>query len=316
MTTVLVTLVLVVGILYVGALALAGYVAVHPPRSPVFFSPGAMGFVSETFDFAGPEGIRMRATWTAHPDERGVIVVVHGYCMNRSELAVFTPLFRAHGLSCLFVDLRNHGGSGRGRCGIGWYERADVEAAAAEARRRSPGKPLVLMGSSMGAAAVAFAAGERPELADAIVLDSAYDSLHDAADGWWHFLGKATFAPRLWRAAFWPLVRVARPFLGFSPRTASTSRIIAGYRGPALLLHGRADTIAPPAHAERILAALVGPKEIAWFDHCDHAEMRWLQPEAYARAVGAFFDTIGLPAIEAPTSRYDEAKPRGEAPRG
>ncbi|MER3495886.1 MAG: hypothetical protein C4320_03215 [Armatimonadota bacterium] len=154
---------------------------------------------------------------------------------------------------------------------------------------------MILMGSSMGAAACAFAAGEERDLADALILDSTYDSLFEATDGWWHFLGKMTVAPRLWRLAFAPLARVAKLALGFSPREARVSRAMNGYDRPVLLLHGRVDTIAPLPHAENVLGALAGRKDLCVFDHCDHAEMRWLQPERYGEAVGAFLTSMGLP---------------------
>ncbi len=295
LAAVLLTLLAVALAVYVVAIVAAGYIALHPFRSPVFFSPGAMGLPQEVFDVPNASGTRLRGTWVPHPDPRGVIVCAHGYCMNRSELAAFAGFFASCGLAVLLFDFRNHGGSARGRCGIGWYEREDVKAAAAEARRRAPGVPVLLLGSSMGSAAIAFAVGEDPAVADALVLDSCYDRLMDAAGGWWDFLGAMTNTGRLLRVWLWPVARLARPFAGFDPKAISVAESLRGYVRPVLLLHGRADTIAPPLCAERIAAAVAGPVEVVWFEHCDHAEMRWLHPDEYRAALGAFFDRIGLP---------------------
>lgn len=298
MVTVLVTLLVVAIGLWLLALFAAGYVALHPFRSPVFFSPGAMGLPQETFDFDNAEGTRLRATWTSPDAPVGAIVAAHGYCMNRAELAPFTAFFAEHGLATLLFDFRSHGQSARGRTGIGTYERIDVVAAVVEARRRVPGGKIVLLGSSMGAAASGFAAGERRDLADAIILDSSYDRLFDAAEGWWNFLGMLTGTRSLWRRALWPVVRLARPFAGFDPKSASVAEALRGFERPVLILHGREDTIAPPFCAERIAAATATPAEIVWFEGCDHSEMRWLQPDAYREALARFFTGIGLPKRE------------------
>lgn len=308
MATVLVTLLVVVLALWLFANFAAGYVALHPFRSPVFFSPGAMGLPQETFDFDNGGGIRLRATWTSPDAPTGVVVAAHGYCMNRSELAPFTAFFAERGLATMLFDFRNHGQSGRGRCGIGVYEKEDVWAAVAEARRRVPDGRIVLLGSSMGSAAIGFAVGERRELVDAVILDSCYDRLYDAAEGWWNFLGLLTQTGSLWRRLLWPVVRLARPFAGFDPKRASVASALQGYGRPVLLLHGLDDTIAPPACAERIRDAIGAETPVAWFEGCDHSEMRWLQPDEYREALAGFFDRIGLPKREtvAGGSRVEE----------
>ena len=296
---VLLTLLAVVASVYVGGIVAAGYVALHPFRSPVFFSPGGLGLAQEVFDFANASGTRLRGTWVPHPKPRGVMVLAHGYCMNRSELAAFSLFLHRRGLALLLFDFRSHGGSARGRTGIGWYEREDVRAAVDEARRRAPGVPLVLLGSSMGSAAIAFAAGEDHGLADALVLDSCYDRMSDAAAGWWSFLGALTNTGRLLRVWLWPVARLAPPFAGFDPKRISAAERLAGFPRPVLLMHGRADTIAAPAGAERIRDAIKGPSEVVWFDGCDHAEMRWLRSDEYRAALGGFLDRIGLPVTTA-----------------
>ena len=295
MLTVLATLLAVALGLWIFALFAAGYVALHPFRSPVFFSPGAMGLPQETFDFPNADGTRLRADWTSPENPVGVVVAAHGYCMNRAELAPFTAFFAERGLATLLFDFRAHGQSARGRTGIGIFEREDVWAAVEQARKRLPEGKIILIGSSMGAAAIGFAAGERRDLADALILDSSYDRLADAASGWWDFLGKLTQTGRLWRWTLWPVATLARPFAGFDPRKISVAESLRGYDGPVLLLHGRDDTIAPPPCAERIREA-VGDEDVrlVWFEGCDHAEMRWLQPDAYREAVGGFFDRLGL----------------------
>jgi pimeloyl-ACP methyl ester carboxylesterase len=141
----------------------------------------------------------------------------------------------------------------------------------------------------MGAAATALALGDEPELIDAAVLDSAYSRLPSAILGWWRFLGGETL-----KTLFTPTVLVAWPFAGFNPYSIDVSKALTNVEIPILFFHGRSDSLALPAEAERNFAAARGAKEIVWFDGCGHSEGRWLQAPKYHEALIRFFEMNDL----------------------
>src|SRR5687767_5875268 len=182
-------LIVLLTLLAVYLLVLLGvaWVSLHPMRTPIFMATAWFGAPQQEVEFDNGEGIKLRGWWLEKPGAKTVCVLAHGYIMNRAELAPIAARLWEEGLACLLFEFRAHGKSGGTKCGLGWLERRDVRAAAAFARQRAPGAKVVLIGSSMGAAASALALGEDPSLADALVLDSGYSKLSRAVSGWWRF---------------------------------------------------------------------------------------------------------------------------------
>jgi pimeloyl-ACP methyl ester carboxylesterase len=140
-------------------------------------TPASFDLPFEDVGFASSDGIALRGWWVPAKDARGTVVLVHGLNRSRIEMARKLPFLHAQGWNALLFDLRKHGASEGTRTGFGYYERLDVRAAAAEARRRDPG-PVALWGISMGAASALLAAADDAGVAG-VVCDSSYRSLDD-----------------------------------------------------------------------------------------------------------------------------------------
>lgn len=277
--------------LYLVVLVAVGYASVHPFRTPIFLSPGALGSPQESFELTNEAGKTLRAWWI--PGEAGapVVIFAHGYMMNRSEPSPIAHWLHSHGLQGFLFDFPGHGRSSRSRCGLGWTERNDIRRAIDWVRVQSPGSPIILWGSSMGAAASAFATAERPEDIHALILDSSYSRMLDAIDGWWSFLGGSFF-----RVFFAPLKWCGRLLVGFPPRIADVGEALAKIpQIPVLNLHGDADTLAAPDQAVRNQSFSAHPKSrLVWFPDCDHAMGRYEHPELYRTSVREFLEQNDL----------------------
>lgn len=280
----------IAALVYVGVLLWIAWRSLHPFRIPIFLSPGVFGAPQENVEFQTEEGHWLRGWWVqgSHHD-KAVLVFCHGYMMNRAELAAVAYAFWQRGRSSLLFDFRCMGRSGGTRSGLGWYERCDVAAACAYVRHRMPGAKVVLVGSSMGSAASAFAMADDPDLAEALVLDSCYGSLPSAVQGWWRFLGG-----RLLALLLGPSVLIAAPLAGFNPFRTKVSRALARVERPVLVLHGTADDLALPREARSNHAALSDSPEIVWFERCGHTEGRWVQPDRYLNSIETFLEERGL----------------------
>jgi pimeloyl-ACP methyl ester carboxylesterase len=224
----------------------------------------------------------LRGWWIDVPSAHTVFVMSHGYLMNRCELAPLAIYLAQFGCSSLLYDFRAHGKSGGRKSGLGWTERLDVLAAVAFAKSRAPGCRVVLVGSSMGSAASAFALAEDPGLADGLILDSAYSRLYQAISGWWRFLGG-----RVLSFVLSPSVVIAAPLAGFNPFRPDVASALARVKVPVLILHGDCDNLATVDEAKRNETACANAR-IVWFERCGHSEGRWLQPEKYNAAVVEF----------------------------
>lgn len=259
------------------------WICVRPYRMPIFTSPGAFGAPQEDIDVEGLSG-----WWVDAPREDLVVVLAHGYYLNRSELAPVAFWLWQQGIPCVLFDFRAHGKSKGGACSFGWRERADVAAVARFARSKRPEAKVVAIGSSMGSVASAFAWAEDPSLLDGLVLDSAYSKLNRAILGWWRFVGRNALAVILS-----PTVFLGGFLAWVNPFKIDVTEALTKLQGkPVLVLHGACDQVAPKKEVERNLQAL-GTNQITWFDDCDHSEGRWEQPDRYHAVVGAFLAHLG-----------------------
>lgn len=275
--------------LYLLALAIIAWISLHPPRIPTWISPGAMFAPQESIEFVS-QGNTLRGWWLEAPGCEIVFVLSHGYMMNKCELTPDAVALWRRGASCLLFDHRAQGRSGGKKCGFGFDERHDIVAAVNFARQRKPGAKIVLIGSSMGSAAIAFALADHPDLADAAILDSCYDSFVSASLGWWRYLGG-----KLLVVALCPTVVIAAPFAGFNPFKISISQRLATFDSvPILFLHGGSDVLARPAGAQKNFDRYRGPKKIVWFEGCSHSEGRWNHPQEFREAVDDFLAETGF----------------------
>jgi uncharacterized protein len=277
-------------LLYTAVLVAIAWFSLHPPRIPIFLSPGSIGGPQEEVEFVSHDGLTLRGWWLSHPEARGVAVLPHGYLMNRAELTPQAVKLWQEGFSCLLFDFRAHGRSQGRKCTMGVVERKDIIAAVRFAKGREPGRKVVLIGSSMGAAASVLAQEEEPGLADALVLDSAYAQLPVAILGWWRFLGGKPLAFLLG-----PTPLIAGPFAGFNPFSIDISESLQRISDvPVLIMHGDKDDLALPDEARRNIAACGGRAEVLWLQGCSHSEGRWIHPELYQRTLMAFLVRSGF----------------------
>lgn len=273
-------------LLYIGVQFAAAWVSAHPFRTPLFLSPGAMGAIQENLTIRSPRGVDLAAWWLPKDNPKGVVVLCHGYMMNRSEPSSVAKWLWDQGFACLLFDFPAHGRSGGKRCGLGWAERHDVLAACRWVEEKWPEVPLYLWGSSMGAAAVAFALESGEISPKAVILDCPYSRLRASIAGWWQFLGGDAL-----RVILAPTVLFAPIFLKHRLDRADVGRALSKSSVPVLLLCGGADTLVPPTEARRN-QEMCPTAVIHFFEDCNHSEARWNLPEQYFEVVRAFLSRL------------------------
>src|SRR5947209_2363856 len=165
----------------------------------------------------------------AEGTSRGLALVFHGHAACKSFLLTEAAAFRELGWDVVMVDFRASGGSAGDVCTIGVREADDVTAAVAFARERWPGRPLVLFGQSMGAAAVLRAVALGGVTADALVLECPFDRMLTTVEHRFHVLGLPGF-PMARLMLFWGGVQ-----LGLDAFAHNPVEYAAGVRRPALL---------------------------------------------------------------------------------
>jgi uncharacterized protein len=200
-------------------------------------------------DLAGA-GVTLKG-WrcTAAAPVRGSIVYLHGIADNRGSSAGLVPRFRSRGFNVIAYDSRAHGESQGDACTYGFFEKQDLHRVL---DTLGPG-PIVLIGTSLGAAVALQEAADDARVT-AIVAAETFSDLRTVATE----RAPLFFTGGVIDRAF-ALSESQAHFQvdAVSPRKAA-ERITA----PVLLIHGADDVETPPAHSERVHAALRGPKRL------------------------------------------------------
>lgn len=265
----------------------------RPPgssRPPEFtFTPWETAATHERVEFPGGDGVTLRGWFLRHEGERRVVVVMHGYRGEMSDvLGMSTALWRA-GFGVLLFDFRGRGRSDRAPFTMGLWETADLAGALDWVAGRVAGARVGLLGYSMGA--VVALLGGADERVKAIVADSAFgrqrDVLRHAAErdarrvlrGW---VPGSVFLP----AMEWWHRRSGKP--GFD-EIAPIERLPALAGTPLLFIHGSRDRWIPEEQARTLLAA-APPESESWLvDGAYHCGAYFVDRAGYCERVADFF---------------------------
>jgi pimeloyl-ACP methyl ester carboxylesterase len=191
------------------------------------------------------KGWRCRAT----APRRGTIVYLHGVADNRASAVGVIERFAPHGFDVVAYDSRAHGESEGKVCTYGFFERDDLRSVVDTIE---PG-PVVLIGTSLGAA-VALQHAARDTRVAAVVAAETFSDLRTVATERAPFF----FTPEAIRRTF----ELAEEQGTFQVDVVSPLHAAAQIAVPVLLVHGEADVDTPPAHSQRVYAALTAAKRL------------------------------------------------------
>lgn len=244
----------VVAVVATQAASIAAGALLHPARTRTRIAAPA-GCDDVRLSGAGVQlaAWRCRAAGQA----RGTIVYLHGIADNRGSSAGVIERYRARGFDIVAYDSRAHGDSEGEFCTYGYFEKDDLRRVLDSAAAA----PVVLIGTSLGAAVALQAAAAEPRVS-AVVAAEVFSDLRTVASErapW--FLTK-----RVIRKAF----RVAEERAGFQVDAVSPVESAKHIRIPVLLIHGREDSETRPGHSQRVYDALAGPKRLILVDGAGH----------------------------------------------
>jgi alpha-beta hydrolase superfamily lysophospholipase len=140
-----------------------------------------------------------------------MVLLLHGNRSSRSSFAKTIPFLAGEGFGGMAVSLRAHGDSDGETNDFGYSARRDVVAAVHALELRCPGRPIVIIGESLGAAAALFAAPECAGPVRGYVLAAPYGRLDAAV---WNRCDAHLYPPfsqaaygglKLWAPAFLPV---------------------------------------------------------------------------------------------------------------
>lgn len=282
---------LALGVLAVALWLAVSYAAVHqltrrhaPPRPEP--APAVAWGPITPYRIGTDDGQELGAWFVEGRPNRPTVLLLHGNGGCRSACLAEAELAAKEGCPVLMVSLRAHGDSTGEVNDFGYSARHDVAAAVGWLAERHPGRPAVVWGRSLGAAAV-FAAAELGDRAGGYVLECPYRDLRTATRN----RTRLYLPPGLDYVAYTGLSVVAPLVL---PDVDEVSPLRAAARMPpsarVLVLAGGADRRARPEEARAIAEEMGGRAELVVIEGGDHLRLSEADPAGYRSAVLGFLD--------------------------
>jgi predicted alpha/beta-fold hydrolase len=125
--------------------------------------------------FSAADGLSLyEQCWLPDGPAQAVVVMVHGVNEHSGRYARLASDLNRQGYAVYMMDLRGHGRSDGARVMVRSFDDylADVELLLQRVAEREAGKPIFLLGHSMGGAIVALLSIERPPEVRGVILSS------------------------------------------------------------------------------------------------------------------------------------------------
>ena len=268
-----------------------------------------MDMAEKTFTFVGGAGSELSGH--LEPPEgtpRGWAIFAHCFtCGKDSRAAVYIAraLSRA-GIGVLRFDFAGTGiGGGAGEA-VNFASDVDDLRAAAKAMAEAGMPPSLLVGHSLGGAAVIVAAAELPDVAAVATIGAPADLQHIL-----RFFGQEGL-DAIAREGEASVEIAGRPFLvsrGFldAVEGIDVEKAIASLRRPVLVMHSPLDQVVGIDHASRIFLASRHPKSFISLDNADHL-LTDAADANYAAAMVAAWASRFLPPLTADLPQVEIAE--------
>ena len=259
---------------------IAGSVLCAPSHRAI---PVPADLAVEPVSFPSTSGATLRGWLVAGVTNRGVVILQHGVRANRLEMLGRARLFSRAGYTVLLYDFQAHGESTGKKITFGFLESRDAQAAVAFVKQKFPGRPLAVVGVSLGAAAAVLA--QPPLEVQALVLEMMYPTIVEAT--------KDRFEMHLG-----PLDRCLSPLLtaqlklriGVGVEDLRPITQVAQITAPKLFLAGTEDKHTKFSEAEAIFRQAAEPKSFAPFQGAHHEDLIRFDPVQYQKVVLKFLE--------------------------
>ncbi|RAW02762.1 alpha/beta hydrolase [Pseudochryseolinea flava] len=214
----------------------------------------------ETFSIASSEKLECWRAQVRHA--KGTVIMFHGYAGEKSSLLERAEIFQSMGFNTILVDFGGSGGSAGNSTTIGFDEAQQVKDCYDFIAQQS--EPIILFGTSMGAAAILKAIDDYKLNANAVILECPFGSLAKTVSARFTMMNVPPF-PMSTLLTFWGGVQHGYWAFGHNPISYAKSVSI-----PTLILYGEQDERVTLEESQEIYKNLNGPKRLVTYPHAGH----------------------------------------------
>jgi alpha-beta hydrolase superfamily lysophospholipase len=245
----------------------------------------------ESHRFSTSDGKEIGAWFVDNSSGAPSVLWIHGNGGCRSHGLGRAELLASRGYAVLMISVRCHGDSSGSYHDVGYQARNDVYAAVDFLDARRPGRPVIVIGNSMGSAAAIFAANKLGNRVHGYVLESPYEDLKIAV---WNRTD--AYLPPILREIAYTGLRIVGPVFLPHLEQISPFKAIAGIPSdvPVLILAGAEDRLARPAEARALYSQVAAHGKLIVIPGAGHGNLFRSTPDLYSRTVLEFCRDISL----------------------
>ena len=231
------------------------------------------------------DGITLRGTkYIIDEQNNKWAIILHGYHSEPSSVISIGMHFSEKGYNVLIPSMRACADSDGEYIGMGWLDKDDLQCWIKSITEQNEKAEIILHGSSMGAATVLMASGDKlPSNVKAIIEDSGYTSVWDIF---------ASEAKARFNLPTFPVLNmfqvVANARANYDIKEASALEQVNKSKTPILFIHGDADDFVPEYMCEELYNAANCIKDKLIIHAAGHTESRYKEPETYYNKIFEF----------------------------
>ncbi|SFP49744.1 hypothetical protein SAMN05216419_100489 [Nitrosomonas cryotolerans] len=261
------------------------FMGVNIPRPTASFSPTVINDSCKQVAIPNGEASYLGA-WHCQPDQSDRLVILfHGYVMDKSSLIEEAKVFLQAEYSVLLVDFRGSWESSESYTTIGYREADDVASAVSYAEQYYRPDKMILYGRSMGATAIFRAIYSFDIKVDAIIVEAIFDNLLNTIKNRFTIMGVPAF-PGAHLLVFWGGLLAG--FDGFSHNPAHYAVAV---NCPILFFHGEQDTRVKLFEARQVYDLVPSAKIFSSFPDTGHESHLAHSPEKWKNEVMNFLNS-------------------------
>jgi pimeloyl-ACP methyl ester carboxylesterase len=239
---------------------------------PVVDDPGEVNIRYEEFAVPAWDGEVLRVWYMPVDRPQGLVVVSPGNSGSMACYLFTARLLTDDGWSVVMYDYEGFGGSS-GSADL-LTLRDDLEAVIDWALAQTGSPQLTLFGMSLGTIPTVAAAVDRPDVVNAVILDS-----------------PVALDREIERFAYLVRGRSDRIIAALEPWLV-TDNVIGALAPPALVFVHSEDKVTPPSTIELMLRNAHGAVEVVKFEGLGHAAGQFLRTEEYNADLVAFLEQV------------------------
>ncbi|MEL6864949.1 MAG: alpha/beta fold hydrolase [Bacteroidota bacterium] len=215
-------------------------------------------------------------------DHKGLILLFHGYAGSKAGMLNYGKMFNQWGYSTLLVDFQGCGGSTGYQTTIGHEEGKDVRAVFDYARQQFPDDPIILFGTSMGAASIMRAYAEAEIPADKVILECPFGRMRQTVIQRFKAMKVPSFPFVDCLMLYGSIIN------GFNTYSHNPQDYARSLKVPTLLLQGSLDQRVTKEETKAIFANLPAEKKLVWLPRSGHQNYLLNSQENWETAVTEF----------------------------